>query len=157
MLLHKDVLSKDPPLKATAVKGEIVAEVNKTSSLVCYVRSSDKGNPDRYFFTWTRVHDPSFIVNTSSGVFNFTPSSVNDEDTYRCTPENSIGSGLAADIALWVQGKINKTQYHRIIDTFTCGTCVFTLTNCTFTMPYSYCCPYLKIDKFIIICLKLLQ
>ena len=92
-------------MKATAAKDEIVSQVNTTANLVCFVTPYDKGNPDSYFFIWTRQGDATFHHNTSFGVFQLTPSSPDDEDTYKCAPENSIGQGLPADIMLWILGK----------------------------------------------------
>ena len=97
-MLNKQIT--DPPQQATTTTPQLTHLVGDTAHFECEV--SGHGNPEVYIFLWTRANDASFKNKTDNGVLEISVTSVNQEDTYYCTPENVAGPGDPATIALTV-------------------------------------------------------
>ena len=59
-------------------------------------------NPNIYSFLWTRANDTDFLLEMDSGVLELPVISVDQEDTYYCSPENIAGKGDPAIMRLIV-------------------------------------------------------
>ena len=66
---------------------------------------SRDGNPNIYSFIWTRANDTGFTEETDNGVLELLVISVDQEDTYYCTPENVAGQGNPATMTLIVKSE----------------------------------------------------
>ena len=93
----------DPPVKAITTAPQLTHLVGDTARLECEV--SGDGNPKVYTFVWTRSNDAGFTEKTDIGVLEMPVTSVEQEDTYYCTPENVAGQGDPATMTLTVNSK----------------------------------------------------
>ena len=100
-MLNKQIT--DAPLQATTTTPQLTHLVGDTARFECGV--TGHGNPEVYTFLWTRDNDASFKNKTGYGVLEISVTSVNQEDTYYCTPENVAGPGDPATMTLTVNSK----------------------------------------------------
>ena len=93
----------DPPTGAITTTPRVTATVEETVTFECQVEGD--GKPVDYKFVWSRAGDSSFSRETDNGHLDLLVTSVDQEDTYYCTPENVAGPGNQAAIILNVKSE----------------------------------------------------
>ena len=93
----------DSPARAITTTPRVTAIVEETVTFECQVEGD--GKPVEYKFLWTRAGDSSFSRETDNGHLDLLVTSVDQEDTYYCTPENVAGPGNQAAIILNVKSE----------------------------------------------------
>ena len=91
-------LVSDPPTKTETNTSTVDALVHGTATFHCFVTVA--GNPDNYTFSWTRQNDSSWNEATHTGMLLLDISSVDQEDTYYCSPQNKAGHGSTVPMKL---------------------------------------------------------
>ena len=93
----------DPPENITTTTPEVTVLVEELARFECVVQG--EGNPNIYTFNWTRTSDGDFRNVTYTGFLEFEVTSMEQEDTYYCTPENTVGPGETVDMSLTVNSE----------------------------------------------------
>ena len=92
----------DPPENITTTTPEVTVIVAEMVRFECTVGG---GNPHIYTFNWTRTGDVDFRNITDTETLEFEVASVEQEDTYYCTPKNTAGPGETVDMSLTVNSE----------------------------------------------------